>query len=145
MQSFNEIILEALIDKRLSYLKKPFLLLSSLLSRQSKGFLKRNIYKTTSLEYKNILIKYFKDYDISYDNKIVKKRIKEDSSLVLARQKKYIDNKKSKGYKKIQVYISDNDYKMLLEMKHNKNKTFAEIIGASINCKYRTWRKKIIY
>lgn len=61
------------------------------------------------------------------------------------RQKRYIEQKKEDGYKKIQVYISKYDYARLVEMKENKNKTFAEVISASIACKYRTWQKYRIY
>lgn len=62
-----------------------------------------------------------------------------------ARQKRYTEQKKEDGYKKIQVFISEYDYSRLVEMGKNRNKTFAEVISASISCKYRTWGNYRVY
>jgi hypothetical protein len=61
------------------------------------------------------------------------------------RQKKYNEEKKKKGYKKIQVYIPLHVYERLQIMKENRDLNFSDIVEAGINSKFRTWGNNRIY
>ena len=64
-----------------------------------------------------------------------------------ARQKRFIENKKDSGFKKIQVYISSDSYEKLLMMKNNNinNKsTFSTVIEDSLSCQFRVWSKYVV-
>jgi len=64
------------------------------------------------------------------------------------RQKNFIKSQKSKGYKKVQVYIPEAEYKLLQHMKQKTGKTFGEIISSSLVTQKRvfsSWTDKNFY
>jgi len=63
------------------------------------------------------------------------------------RQNKFIDNKKSLGFKRVQVFLSSDVYEMLEIMKSNNKKsksTYSSIIESSICSEFINWSKSMI-
>jgi len=137
-------ILEALTDKRLSYLKKSYLKLDTILTNNQRSSIKKKIKSTTPNGFRELLISYFQKYVIDYDESKDRSRKPEKKENLVNRQKKFTESKKAKKQKKLQVYLSEYDYGLLETMKKSTGKTYAEIIKASLWCQYTrfsTWSK----
>ena len=70
-----------------------------------------------------------------------------NKNTVSLRQKKFIENRKHLGFKKVQVYLSNDVYEMLDMMKSNNTtskSTYASIIESSISSEFINWSKSMI-
>ena len=137
----SKAVIDYLEVKRMRYLKKPFLELDKVLTTRSKAYLKKQTKKLKPKEFTELLIGYFNDKSIPYTLPESKKRKNEALEAVKKRQKEYIQRQKEQNNKKLQVYISDHRYEMLLKMRDQRDKTFAEIINRAIETQFRYWNK----
>ena len=134
-------VIEYLEVKKLKSLKKSFLELDQLLTTRSKAYLKKQTKKLKPKEFTELLISYFNDKNIPYTLKESKKRFKEQNEAINKRQKEFVERQKAQNKKKIQVFISEDDYQLLQKMKDQRGKTFAQIISRAIQTQSRYWLK----
>jgi len=132
-------VIEYLENKKLRYLKDPYLELDKILTIRSKAYLKKQTKKLKPKQFVELLISYFNDKGIHYTLKESKKSVKEQNKAISKRQKDYIERQKAQNKKKIQVFISEYDYYLLQNMKVQRNKTFAQIISKAIQTQSNYW------
>ncbi|HHS49435.1 MAG TPA: hypothetical protein ENM99_06350 [Desulfurella acetivorans] len=132
-------VIEYLENKKLRYLKEPYLELDKVLTTRSKAYLKKQTKKLKPKEFVELLISYFNDKGIHYTLKELKKSVKEPNKAINKRQKDYIERQKAQNKKKLQVFISEYDYKLLQKMKEQRGKTFAQIVSKAIQTQSRYW------
>jgi len=80
-------VIEYLENKKLRYLKEPYLELDKVLTTRSKAYLKKQTKKLKPKEFVELLISYFNDKGIHYTLKELKKSVKEPNKAINKRQK----------------------------------------------------------
>jgi len=89
-------VIEYLENKKLRYLKEPYLELDKVLTTRSKAYLKKQTKKLKPKEFVELLISYFNDKGIHYTLKELKKSVKEPNKAINKRQKTILNDKKHK-------------------------------------------------
>ncbi len=86
------------------------------------------------------LAKYRIEIDYEHEEEPKKKktvsRAKENKENIKKRQKAFIERKKDKGAKKVQIYISAETHEKLKSLKESENLTYSELIEKLIIEKY---------
>lgn len=125
-------IIKALHKKGLFGLINPYGELDKKINNAIRNKIISKINKSTDEEIFIFLISYFKIYKINYghhEKKTRKLKAKpENKENIKKRQKAFIERKKSTGAKKMQIYISEEAYNKLKNLKESENSTYSELM-----------------
>ena len=123
----EQFIYDYLGSVKLNYLRKPFQkMLKKNVPGQTFKKLKTEIKKgCISSEFEQLLISYFKKYDITYTTK----KYNYQDKTATKRQQEYRQRLKEQNIKTVKVQLDSVAYEKLQRVKKRKNKTYSELFS----------------